>query len=287
MIYYKKTGKILQLCEHRGKEYYMNNSIFTKYFTFRRIERRDGFVVDNHRGTKNNYVGWILSGEATFETDDQVLQLREGDVFYVPAELRYRSVWSNAGAPAVWYTFNFDYFPCTDRMNFALQRIPVSSEELAHLIAIAKESPDRVHADGKKQDAYLPITFSTVGHLFSFLGLVEQRLIAYNLSDNNLILKATEYMRANPWVPFREVAKFCAVSETTLYNTFKSILHKTPNDIRKMNLCEAAKELLVSSNKSVEEISAELGFSSSSYFRKIFKLYTGTSPNALRHSRLN
>ena len=269
----------------------MNNSIFTKYFAFRRIERRDGFVVDNHRGTKSNYVGWIQSGEATFETDDTVLQLHEGDVFYVPAELRYRSAWSNNGSPAVWYTFNFDYFPCTDRMNFALQRIPVSAEELAHLAAITEEGfiqgVDRTLTDGRKRDEYLPITFSTVGHLFSFLGMVEPRLIAYNLSDNNLILKATEYMRANPWVPFREVAKFCAVSETTLYNTFKNILHKTPNDIRKMNLCEAAKELLVSSSKSVEEISAELGFSSSSYFRKIFKLYMGTSPNALRHSKLD
>ena len=46
--------------------------------------------------------------------------------------------------------------------------------------------------------------------------------------------------------------------------------------------CERAAELLITTDLSVEEISAMLSFSSSSYFRKIFKKHTGQTPLQIR-----
>ncbi|MBK5203579.1 MAG: AraC family transcriptional regulator, partial [Prolixibacteraceae bacterium] len=42
------------------------------------------------------------------------------------------------------------------------------------------------------------------------------------------------------------------------------------------------KELLLSTNKSVKEISFELGFQSIYYFSRLFKNKTGISPSAFR-----
>ncbi|MNI32731.1 Bifunctional transcriptional activator/DNA repair enzyme AdaA [compost metagenome] len=47
---------------------------------------------------------------------------------------------------------------------------------------------------------------------------------------------------------------------------------------------ETAKKWLNTSNKSVEEISKMLGFDNKSYFLKVFKTYSGMSPNEYRMS---
>ena len=45
---------------------------------------------------------------------------------------------------------------------------------------------------------------------------------------------------------------------------------------------EKAKQLLMTTNISVEEISRMLNFSSASYFRKILKKYSGKTPKEIR-----
>jgi transcriptional regulator GlxA family with amidase domain len=44
-----------------------------------------------------------------------------------------------------------------------------------------------------------------------------------------------------------------------------------------------AKELLLATDKSIKEISFELGFQSIHYFSRIFKNKTGVSPSEFRH----
>lgn len=79
-----------------------------------------------------------------------------------------------------------------------------------------------------------------------------------------------------------QVASYCGVSQTALYNAFRQQLGITPNGMRQGILCEAARELLVTTGLSVEEISSRLGFSSSSYFRKVLFQHTGKTPLAIR-----
>ena len=56
----------------------------------------------------------------------------------------------------------------------------------------------------------------------------------------------------------------------------------TPNEYRQIRLCEIGIELLSTTDKKVEEICNILHFSSSSYFRKILKKYTGCTPSEIR-----
>jgi AraC-like DNA-binding protein len=78
------------------------------------------------------------------------------------------------------------------------------------------------------------------------------------------------------------VADHCGISESGLYALFKKQLGKTPNDIRAEALCQKAIGLLTTTNKSVQEISDMVGFSSTSYFRKVLRKYTGKTPLGIR-----
>ena len=67
---------------------------------------------------------------------------------------------------------------------------------------------------------------------------------------------------------------FCRIFKSAIGATFTEYL----NFVR---ICKAEKKLATTS-ESILEISAEVGFSSVSYFNKIFKKYKNCSPSAYR-----
>lgn len=97
-----------------------------------------------------------------------------------------------------------------------------------------------------------------------------------------IIKRALTFLDKNYNCKFDELAAFCGVSESGLYLIFKEVFGKTPLEIKHQIVCEKAKELLKTTNLSVEEISTMLHFSSSSYFRKVFKQTTGKNPLYIR-----
>jgi AraC-like DNA-binding protein len=62
----------------------------------------------------------------------------------------------------------------------------------------------------------------------------------------------------------------------------KKELGKTPNRVRQEAKCQQAVRLLTCTDLPVEEISTRLGFSSSSYMRKLLRLTTGKTPLQIR-----
>jgi len=98
--------------------------------------------------------------------------------------------------------------------------------------------------------------------------------------------KATACMRQDPYAQIDQVARQVGISQSTLYSAFKKQLGITPNTMRQKILCEKARELLTTTSLSVEEVSSQLGFSSSSYFRKILQKHTGKTPLAIRKENL-
>lgn len=79
-----------------------------------------------------------------------------------------------------------------------------------------------------------------------------------------------------------ELSKLTAVSESALYLSFKTHSDKSIHDYRQSVIMEKAKELLISTDIPIEQLSENLGFSSSSYFRKQIHSYFGISPKEIR-----
>lgn len=68
------------------------------------------------------------------------------------------------------------------------------------------------------------------------------------------------------------------LSRVQLYRKVKSITGYAPNELVRIARLKRAKELLLQSDKSVSEVSFDVGFSSSSYFAKCYKDFYGESP---------
>lgn len=97
------------------------------------------------------------------------------------------------------------------------------------------------------------------------------------------IVRRTErYLLEHPFAATSELAKNCAISETALYSAFKKSSDLTPNKLRNRMILEKAKDVLITTDKSVEEIADFLQFSSASYFRKQFKQYFRMTPREMR-----
>lgn len=249
----------------------MNDIKFFKSFTFNLFQYKQYHTTDMTNGCPVHYFAKLISGSAKIITADKTLHLKKGDVFYIPKGLRYRSFWYPENENVSFYSFGFEFFP-TPHHGFALQKITLNHGEDALLNALAED---------------ITPTPQTIGRLYYLLGEISPRLISDEQSPDKTIYLALDFMRQNEEYSITDVARFCGVSESGLYIKFKKHLGKTPVTVRQEILTERAKELLSNTDLSVEEISDRLGFSSSSYFRKIFYSHTQTTPTAYRKESRN
>ena len=98
------------------------------------------------------------------------------------------------------------------------------------------------------------------------------------------IQKAQEYicqnLSQNP--SLRQVAQHCAFIEYHFHRVFLAVVGETLGDYTSRKKMEKGICLLLSSRKSLIDISFDSGFSSQANFSKAFKNYFGMSPNAVR-----
>ena len=83
----------------------------------------------------------------------------------------------------------------------------------------------------------------------------------------------------------KELAKKCGYSESHLARLFKQKTGMTISEYATQVKLERAKTELRSGGKSVQDVCAELGFNSQSYFGKLFKAYTTMTPTEFRRKQ--
>ena len=81
-----------------------------------------------------------------------------------------------------------------------------------------------------------------------------------------------------------DLASLAFMNKFYLVHEFKKYIGKTPINYLVDRRVEASKELLSSTNLSIEKIAEKAGFSSQSYFNQVFKKKVGTSPTQFRRS---
>lgn len=246
----------------------MNELNFYKTFNFNIFEFNEYHLTDHTKSpVTNHYFGCLIKGTAKIKTKNEKLELKPNEIFYIPKGLKYQSFWFGENSGKVsFYSFGFEISPLNK--HFALQKINCSRKEREIFDDLCKG----ITAKDK-----------CIGKLYYFF---EEVASGMKLSEkphiNPITEKAIEYLTENPNRKISDVAKHCNISEPNIYLVFKKNLNKTPNKARNEILCNKAVLLLTSSNKSVEEISDTLGFSSTSYFRKILKAHTGKTPLEIR-----
>ena len=252
----------------------MNNKKFFESFSFRAYCFDKDRHTDNlyNNGLASNHICMLYKGSAKLVSKKETVTLNANDFFIIPKDYPYRSYWyTDENSEVMWYSFGADYLPILDGGNYRMQKFEVDDT--------AREIFNKITKN-------LNVTTENIGLLYLFLSKVSSNLVKDGTNYDASISKALEYMQANSSSKMSEVAKACNISEATLYTLFKKRFKKTPNEIRQKILCEKAEELLITTSLSIEEICDKLGFSSSSYFRKILKKHLNTTPSTIRKNSL-
>ena len=245
----------------------MDNKLFYQSFFFKQFH----FSKPRHsndRYAANHYIGHLLQGSAKLVCGSRVSTLQAGDVLYIPMGCRYHSHWfPDENGVLVWNSFGFTCLPEPDGQRFLLQTLHPSPNGMQVLETIG---------------SHLDSTVKNIGLLYLFLSDVIPGMLPDTGVQEQAVQKAVAAMRGDPQASMDTIARRCGMSPAALYKAFKHCLDVTPNTMRQRLLCEKAQELLVTTNRSVEDISSTLGFSSSSYFRKVLFRHTGKTPLQLR-----
>ena len=240
---------------------------FANGFRFALFSFKKYKYTDNKAGINTHYLAYMISGNAKIVTEDGTLTLTKGDVFYIPKNLSYESFWY--GDPTIEFiSLGFSLFPAFHKESYSIQKIDATDEEKAKMRAFP--APEMRSAE-------------KVASLYSLLAAFLPRMKrAASSKSSELVIRVKRYVSSHPKQTVKEVAKAFAVSESGLYSLFKKHSDVSINDYRERCIMKAARERLISTDTPIEAVSEELGFSSSSYFRKRFKAYFGISPREYR-----
>ena len=215
-------------------------------------------------------IGYVKKGYAKFLYKGQTFYAYEGDLIYIAQGTKYHSVWS--GTPDIaWYSIDFSFqFP------YDFQEFPFQ---------IIKNYPCTLF--DKMYETYEPSYMLSVSHFYRLLNDVYQKLKATSKTVSYIAIEpACTYIENNytQSISISSLAALCHCSESGFFKLFKKSTGVTPIAYKHNMMISHALDLLSHTDLSIEEISAQVGFSSSNYFRKIFIKIIGKTPKELRHT---
>lgn len=248
----------------------MEQAFFSDNFIFSSIMfERKYHYHDARDGSDYNYLAYMTSGHARIVSPNTTIAIKEGDAFCIPKGLPYQSYWYSDESKISWLAFAFPHLNTAENTNFALQVIPCPESTIAKIINLPTVGTQ--------------ITCRILSQFYDIMSEVLPLMQpAVSGKGEQIVEEAKKYMEDHPHCSIPEAAKACMVSEPYLYDLFRHINNSTPNEYRQQILCRKGIELLRTTDKTVEEISSILNFSSGSYFRRVLLKHTGYTPKEIR-----
>ena len=241
---------------------------------------------------------YVKEGTATICASDKIYNLEKGDIiFHKPLEFHKYNIDKFSFAELFIFSFslegkNTQFF---ENKVFKLneRQKSIITEFLSFLYEKrGKSGVLAVHVPKKFGIATLhSILNSEKSDILSAIIINYMYALLLSICDNATVLgeaklahtdiykKAIQYMYANinKKITIEDIAKYCAISTTSLKNTFLTFAGVgVHNYFLKMKISRAIN--LLSEGMSVSDIAQKLGFSSQAYFSAAFKRETGVSP---------
>ena len=244
----------------------MERGLLEDFFVFQQFSFRETKRNEVKEGNRCHYIGFMRRGEGVIRSEGIELSVREGELFYIPKDVPYVSVWSGEEG-ACFESFGFARFPISVPA-YPLQGVAVDEETLALVDALSR---------------HRAVTLASIADLYRLLDRMLPRMtVGGQDRSHRLLERALAYLRDAQELSVPTLARHLGVSESGLYAAFRGGLGCTPVEAWHRVLASRAQDLLLSTDLSVEEIASRLGFCSASYFRKILRRVTGRTPRQIR-----
>ena len=254
----------------------MNNTLFSNDFVFTEFCFETFRHNDNRAGIEYHYIGYMREGSCDIVAGKQSFLIKEGEFFYLPRHFRYDSDW-NVGKNGVvrFDSYGFKSIHLRHNMTYHPQTITPFDAAIELCEKLSKYKSAGHWSSGS--------FYQSVGVFYQLLGVLTERMISMPAERKNYIVqKAEEYMREEIHGKAEDIARYCETSQTELYEAFKQVRGHTPVKAKHKIAVERAREMLITTDMTVEEISTKLGFGNAAYFRKIFFEETAKTPREFR-----
>ncbi len=214
---------------------------------------------------KNPFIGYLLKGEGEFLYKGKKHFAKEGDLIYIAAGTRYYSLWK--GFPEIeFYSLDFAFNVNSAYSEYRFQIVKDFEVDFFHKMYKASNNLEFMSA------------------LYSMLFELYPKMKTEQIFKNSSITPALDYIENHfkEDISVNTLASLCNLSESHFFTLFKRQTGLSPIRYKHSLLVQNAIDMLTLTDKTVEEISEELNFSSSNYFRKIFISVTGHTPKEYR-----
>jgi AraC-like DNA-binding protein len=257
----------------------------------------------NVRMNRHHYfeVLYVCAGTAHYHIQDRLLPLHEGDLAIIGSTVYHRLECRAGSAPTMAALFfEPDIIRCDGGPDNAEYLTPflLQDSQFPHVIPAKTGVPGQVFDLMRSIRAELPATSTRsrlavktylkmilillVNQYSSYAGTVEIFQRQQQALDRLRPLFNHLSQHFGESIHVRDAARTCGMSESHFMSFFK---HATGQSfIAYLNHCriERAETLLATSEKSMSEISQDMGFCDQSYFGTVFRRLVGMTPAAYR-----
>ncbi len=237
----------------------------------------DGFLEEDFTHLPRPYytVCYVQRGKLSCMIGEREVVGRAGDVLFFPYHLKYILRWIGNPDTSV-YSIHFLMPPMADP--FAGKEVPLQRMSGKGM----EKEFEYIYLHHKDREQ----SFRILSMFYGLCHRIYTRLQREEISSSDeRIRKAVEYINLHYVEPLtvEQLAALCFMSTSRFYYRFKKEMGQSPIEY-KNHLCirRAAALLVVDPHRSVEQISSEVGFSSATYFRRLFKRTYDYTPREYR-----
>lgn len=233
----------------------------------------------------------VYSGEIVIGFEDEEIVAKAGDVIFVNAGVPHRTYSDKPRATGLVQFRESDYvngeLPRIVRYSRKMQGIentPVTIIHSEELMESVTEIIEEGVASRPACDFFVKSAiYKTLGILYR-MGVLKDADKMLAERDVQKILPVLSYVNTNyaEDIKLAEVAAMLSFDESYFCRLFKNATGATFTEYLNFVRISKAEKLLKKTQKSILEISESVGFSSVSYFNRIFKKYHHVSPRTYR-----
>jgi len=145
----------------------------------------------------------------------------------------------------------------------------------------------------ENQELYAPLACKAQSIILYFLSdLLKNEHVEANLKEDKVLTQlvpSIEFMNnnLNQFPSLKNIADVSYLAPNYFHRLFSETFKITPLNYMNQRRLNIAKQLLVTTPKSIKEISSNLGFKSEFYFSRMFKKYLKISPSDFRTKKLS
>lgn len=227
-------------------------------------------------------MGLVLSGEGTYHNAEtgEAVRVSRGDLIFVPQGCRYLAEWTGGEGGVSYVSLHFCFASpalLSREGGFVLQRVTVA--DLDSLLADYEYILSHHEEEGEAHLAVLARFYAVLSRIYPLL------LREEHPATDERIRAALHFMEehfAEP-ISVEQLAAVAGMSEPRFYPAFKAALGVSPVVyLNRLRVERAILLLLSDPEEPIERISDAVGFSSATYFRRVFRAATGKTPRAYR-----